>query len=113
MKRVLKPGGLLVFSVPILRILSNWLAAETLAGLYRDDRGDSSAALVRVLLIQPRPAGVIWRQFYGPQNSESVSQELLHGKNAPCLPNSVPYSRTFLFNWKGDRDHMIHIRAEK
>ena len=120
MKRVLKPGGLLVFSVPDFEdLVKNWLAAED---DWRDFYRDDPEAIARqhwfgqYSYSTKTRWGYMTASLYGPQNSEGqVHKNCYTEKKLRALLAQLGFRIVELsfFNWKGDRDRMIHIRAEK
>ena len=120
MKRVLKPGGLLVFSVPDFEdLVKNWLAAED---DWRDFYRDDPEAIARqhwfgqYSYSTKTRWGYMTASLYGPQNSEGQFHKNCYTeKKLRALLAQLGFRIVELsfFNWKGDRDRMIHIRAEK
>jgi predicted SAM-dependent methyltransferase len=120
MKRVLKTGGMLVFSVPDFEdLVKKWLAAED---DWRDFYRNDAEAIARLhwfgqYSYSTRSRwGYMTASLYGPQNSEGQFHRNCYTEN------KIRAMLTFLgfrivelsfFSWKGDRDRMINVRAAK
>jgi len=120
MKRVLKPGGLLVFSVPDFEdLVRKWLAAED---DWRDFyRNDPEAIAKQHWFGQYSYStrsrwGYLTASLYGPQNSEGQFHKNCYteGKIRSMLARlAFDIVELSYYNWKGDRDRMINVRAAK
>jgi len=120
MKRVLKPGGLLVFSVPDFEdLVRKWLAAED---NWRDFyRNDAEAIAQQHWFGQYSYStrsrwGYMTASLYGPQNSEGQFHKNCYTENKIRAMLSFLGFRIIelsFFNWKGDRDRMINVHAAK
>lgn len=120
MKRVLCPGGSLVFSVPDFEAMVRlWLDAE-------DDwkdfyRNDDEAILKQHWFGQYSYAmdnrwGYLTASLFGPQNSEGQFHKNCYTeKKIRKMMDFLGFEVAELsrFRWKGDRDHMIQVRAVK
>lgn len=120
MKRVLKTGGLLVFSVPDFEdLVRKWLAAED---DWRDFyRNDAEAIAQQHWFGQYSYStrsrwGYMTASLYGPQNSEGQFHKNCYTENKiRALLRFLGFHIIELsfYNWKGDRDRMILVRATK
>ena len=119
-KRVLKPGGHLNFSVPDFEdAVRKWLNAEdNWKEFYRSDPeaiekkhwfGQYSYSL-------DNRWGYLTACIFGPQNSEGQFHKNCY--TTPKIKAQMSYlgfkePEISYFNWKGDRDRMIQVKAEK
>jgi predicted SAM-dependent methyltransferase len=119
-KRVLKPGGVFVFSVPDFEALVRlWLdARDEWCDFYRNDPDaiKSQHWFGQYSYGTDSRWGYLTASLYGPQNSPGQ-----YHKNCYTLPKirailtrldleEVQVSR---FRWKGERDLMILVKARK
>jgi len=119
-KRVLKTGGLLVFSVPDFEdLITKWLAAED---DWRDFyRNDAEAIAQQHWFGQYSYStrsrwGYMTASLYGPQNSEGQFHKNCYTENKiRAMLRSLGFhiNELSFYNWKGDRDRMILVRATK
>lgn len=120
MKRVLKKGGVLAFSVPDFEdLVKKWLAAED---DWRDFyRNDAEAIAQQHWFGQYSYStksrwGYMTASLYGPQNSEGQFHKNCYTENKIRAMLSFLGFRIMelsFFSWKGDRDRMINVRASK
>jgi len=120
MKRVLKPGGLLSFSVPDFEdLVKKWLAAED---DWRDFyRNDPEAIAQQHWFGQYSYStrsrwGYMTASLYGPQNSEGQFHKNCYTeKKIRKMMDFLGFDIAELsfFDWKGDRDRMIQVHAVK
>lgn len=120
MERVLCSGGLLVFSVPDFEdLVKKWLAAED---DWRDFyRNDPEAIAKQHWFGQYSYStksrwGYLTASLFGPQNSEGQFHKNCYTeKKIRTLLAFLGFSIDELsfFNWKGDRDRMIQVKAIK
>lgn len=120
MKRVLKPGGLLVFSVPDFEdLVRKWLAAEDdWRDFYRNDaEAISQQHWFGQYSYSTRSRwGYMTASLYGPQNSEGQFHKNCYTENKIRAMLGFLGFRIIelsFSNWKGDRDRMINVRAVK
>jgi predicted SAM-dependent methyltransferase len=120
MKRVLKPGGMLVFSVPDFEdLVKKWLAAED---DWRDFyRNDPEAIAQQHWFGQYSYStksrwGYLTASLYGPQNSEGQFHKNCYTEQkirAMLKHLGFRIVELSFSLWKGERDRMIDVRAEK
>lgn len=120
MKRVLKTGGLLAFSVPDFEdLVRKWLAAED---DWRDFYRNDPEAIARLhwfgqYSYSTRSRwGYLTASLYGPQNSEGQFHKNCYTeKKIRAMLHFLGFRIEELsyFLWKDDRDRMIKVRALK
>lgn len=120
MLRVIRPGGVLVFSVPDFEDLARkWLAAED---DWRDFyRNDPEAIAQQHWFGQYSYStrsrwGYLTASLYGPQNSEGQFHKNCYTeKKIRAMLKFLGFEVAEIssFNWKGDRDRMLNVRAVK
>jgi predicted SAM-dependent methyltransferase len=119
-KRVLRPGGSLIFSVPDFeKMVKLWLKAEdNWKDFYRND---DEAILEQHWFGQYSYAmdnrwGYLTASLFGPQNSEGQFHKNCYTENKiRKMIDFIGFDIVELsfFRWKGDRDHMIKVVAVK
>jgi predicted SAM-dependent methyltransferase len=119
-KRVLSPGGSLIFSVPDFeKMVKLWLKAEdNWKDFYRND---DEAILEQHWFGQYSYAmdnrwGYLTASLFGPQNSEGQLHKNCYTENKiRKMLDFIGFDIVELsfFRWKGDRDHMIKVAAVK
>lgn len=120
MERVLRPGGLLAFSVPDFEdLVKKWLAAED---DWRDFYRNDPEAIAKQhwfgqysYSIKSR-WGYLTASLFGPQNSEGQFHKNCYTEKK--IRTMVAFlgfriDELSFFNWKGDRDRMIQVKAIK
>jgi hypothetical protein len=120
MKRVLKAGGLLVFSVPDFEdLVKKWLAADdNWLDFYRNDPQAIAQQhwFGQYSYSTKSRWGYLTAGLYGPQNSEGQFHKNCYTeKKIRAVLKYLGFRIVELsfYNWKGDRDRMISVRAEK
>lgn len=120
MLRVIKPGGHLVFSVPDFEdLVKKWLAADDdWRDFYRND--DEAIAkqhwFGQYSYSTKSRWGYMTASLYGPQNSEGQFHKNCYTeKKVRTMLDFLGFGNIEItyFNWKGDRDRMLNVRAEK
>ena len=119
-KRVIKPGGQLIFSVPDFEFMvRKWLEAEdNWQDFFRNDPeaianehwfGQYSYSM------QSR-WGYLTASLFGPQNGEGQFHKNCYtvGKIKALLPKiGFHIVELSFYDWKGDRDRMINVISQK
>ena len=120
MKRVLKSGGKLVFSVPDFEhLVRTWLEAEdNWKDFYRNDEEaiKSQHWFGQHSYSTKSRWGYMAASFYGPQNSEGQFHKNCYTESK--IRQMLEYlnfsiEELTFFKWKGDRDQMINVVAVK
>lgn len=120
MKRVLRPGGCLVFSVPDFEsTVKLWLDAEDdWQDFYRND--DEAIAkqhwFGQYSYSTKNRWGYLTASLFGPQNGEGQFHKNCYTENKirkMMAHLGFEIAELSFFKWKEDRDQMIQVRAVK
>jgi predicted SAM-dependent methyltransferase len=118
--RVLKTGGLLYLStVDFEAAAKQWLAAEDdWKDFYKNDpESIMKQHWFGTYTYRPNNRwGYLLATFYGSQNGEGQFHRNCYSKKklqAICLRMNLEVVSIELFQWKGDRDHMLGLTAIK
>ncbi|MFQ3368230.1 MAG: putative SAM-dependent methyltransferase [Methylophilaceae bacterium] len=120
MQRVLAVGGVLDFSVPDFeKTMKLWLQAEdNWKDFFRDDDEAIKQQhwFGQYSYSTDNKWGYLTASIFGPQNSEGQFHKNCYTekkiRNMMRFLNFEILDMSF-FRWKGDRDHMIRVRASK
>lgn len=120
MQRVLATGGVLDFSVPDFeKTMKLWLQAEdNWKDFFRDDDEAIKQQhwFGQYSYSTDNKWGYLTASIFGPQNSEGQFHKNCYTekkiRNMMRFLNFEILDMSF-FRWKGDRDHMIRVRASK
>lgn len=119
-KRVLKPGGVLNFSVPNFeKVVKLWLEAEDdWQDFYRlDDEAIAQKHWFGTYTYEPKNRwGYLTAQLYGSQHGEGqYHQNCYTAKKINAMLTKLGFSHINIteFQWKGDRDPMLRTIAIK
>ena len=120
MQRVLAAGGVLDFSVPDFeKTMKLWLQAEdNWKDFFRDDDEAIKQQhwFGQYSYSTDNKWGYLTASIFGPQNSEGQFHKNCYTekkiRNMMRFLNFEILDMSF-FQWKGDRDHMIRVRASK
>ena len=120
MQRVLAAGGVLDFSVPDFeKNMKLWLQAEdNWKDFFRDDDEAIKQQhwFGQYSYSTDNKWGYLTASIFGPQNSEGQFHKNCYTekkiRNMMRFLNFEILDMSF-FQWKGDRDHMIRVRASK
>jgi predicted SAM-dependent methyltransferase len=119
-RRVLKPNGLLVFSVPDFeKTITDWLdASDDWQDFYRDDEQAISEChwFGTYSYGFENRWGYLMASIFGPQNSDGQFHKNAYTENKiKKIMSKLEFSISKLerYLWKGDRNLMIHVEALK
>ena len=119
-RRVLKPNGLLVFSVPDFeKTITDWLdASDDWQDFYRDDEQAISEChwFGTYSYGFENRWGYLMASIFGPQNSDGQFHKNAYTENKiNKIMSKLEFSISKLerYLWKGDRNLMIHVEALK
>tara|TARA_R110002153_G_scaffold20089_9_gene68306 strand:- start:6498 stop:7112 length:615 start_codon:yes stop_codon:yes gene_type:complete len=119
-KRVMKPGGTLCFSVPDFEdAVKKWLAAEdNWKDFYRSDPDaiEEKHWFGQYSYSMDNRWGYLTACIFGPQNSDGQFHKNCYTTSKiQAIMSYLDFERPEIsyFNWKGDRDRMIQVKAAK
>ena len=120
MKRVLRPGGRLIFSVPDFEdLVKKWLdAEEDWRDFYRNDPEAISQQhwFGQYSYSTKSRWGYLTASLFGPQNSDGQFHKNCYTeKKIRSMLSHLDFhiDELSFFSWKGDRDRMIQVKAVK